>query len=122
MSNSSVPVIAFAPTGPVIPVESAILAGVQADMNAAFGGNLNPSLTTPQGQLATSLAAIIANKNAEIAYYLNQTDPATASGRRTAESICSATPAGTSIMKASAASSAARPSVRCGIRCITASR
>lgn len=80
MSTSSVPAIEFTPTGLVIPQESAVLAGVQADMNAAFGGNLNPALETPQGQLASSTAAVIGEKNADFAYFVNQVDPATASG------------------------------------------
>lgn len=80
MANSSVPSIVFMPTGAVFPDESAILAGVQTDMNAAFGGNLNPSLSTPQGQLATSQTAIIGEKNNQFAYFLQQIDPATASG------------------------------------------
>jgi uncharacterized phage protein gp47/JayE len=80
-SSSSVPSIAFTQTGVVLPAESDILAGVQSDMNAAFGGKLNPALETPQGQLASSMAAIIADKNAQIAEVANQVDPDTADGR-----------------------------------------
>lgn len=80
MATSSVPSIVFTPTGATFPDESAILAGVQTDMNAAFGGNLNPSLSTPQGQLATSQTAIIGEKNNQFAWFLQQIDPATASG------------------------------------------
>jgi uncharacterized phage protein gp47/JayE len=65
----------------VLPSESDILAGVLQDMNAAFGGNMNPSLSTPQGQLASSLAAIIGAKNDLFAGYVNQIDPDVASGR-----------------------------------------
>ncbi|MHB8915614.1 MAG: baseplate J/gp47 family protein [Thiobacillus sp.] len=64
-----------------MPTDAQILAGVQADINAAFGGNLNPSLETPQGQLATSETAIIADKNAQIALLVNQVDPNFAAGR-----------------------------------------
>lgn len=77
----NVPKIQFTATGPVLPAESDILIGVQADMNAAFGGNLNMSLETPQGQMATSTTAVIADKNSEIAYMVNQVDPAYSSGR-----------------------------------------
>lgn len=80
MSTSSVPTIQFTGAGLVVPDESAILAGVQADHNAAFGGNLNPALSTPQGQLASSTAAIIAAHNALFAKFVQQVDPATASG------------------------------------------
>lgn len=78
--TTSVPPIQFTLTGLVLPEESAILAGVQADQNAAFGGNLNPALNTPQGQLATSESAIIANTNAVFAKFVNQVDPDTADG------------------------------------------
>lgn len=72
---SSVPKIQFTPAGLVIPAETDILAGVQADINAAFGGGLNPALETPQGQLASSQAAVIGDKNNEVALIVNQVDP-----------------------------------------------
>lgn len=81
MSLSSVPGIEFTDAGLVIPAETDILAGVQEDIDASFGGGLNSSLETPQGQIASSLAAIIGDKNAEIAYYVNQIDPQYAEGR-----------------------------------------
>lgn len=82
MSNiSHVPRVQFTPEGLVLPSESAILAGVQSDMDAAFGGGLNDALETPQGQLASSTTAIIGDKNNEFAAYVNQVDPAFADGR-----------------------------------------
>lgn len=78
---SSVPKIQFTPAGLAIPVETDVLSGVQSDINAAFGGGLNPALETPQGQLASSQAAIIGDKNAEFAYFVNQVDPQYADGR-----------------------------------------
>jgi hypothetical protein len=78
--TTNVPNLEFTPEGLVLPTEAAILAGVQADYNDAFGGNLNPALETPQGQLASSTAAIIAAKNAAIAELTNQVNPDTASG------------------------------------------
>lgn len=80
MSSSSVPDVTLTPTGLVLPAESDILAGVLQDMNAAFGGNMNQSLSTPQGQLASSLTAIIGAKNDLFAQFVNQIDPATATG------------------------------------------
>lgn len=77
---TSVPQIEFAPQGLVLPLESDILAGVQADMNAAFGGNLNPALNTPQGQFASSQTGIIAAANDLIAFFINQVNPDRASG------------------------------------------
>lgn len=50
-------------------------------MDAAFGGGLNPSLETPQGQLASSQAAVIGDKNSEIAHIVNQVDPQYAADR-----------------------------------------
>lgn len=78
--KTSVPDIEFGPSGLVLPAEDAILAGTVADWNAALGGNLNPGLSTPQGQLASSQAAIIARKNEQFAAFVNGVDPATSDG------------------------------------------
>lgn len=81
MANvTSVPPIQFTPTGVVVPAQSAILAGVQADWNAALGGNLNPTPTTPQGQLISSETAIIAENNGAFAELVDQVDPDNATG------------------------------------------
>lgn len=77
---TNVPPVEFTPEGLVVPQESAILAGVQTDYNEAFGGNLNPALNTPQGQLASSTAAIVADSNAALAEFVNQVNPDTADG------------------------------------------
>lgn len=79
--QTNVPPIQFTDQGPVAPAESAILAGVQADFDAAFGGAVNPGLTTPQGQLSQSLTAIIGDKNSDILEIANQVDPDVATGR-----------------------------------------
>ncbi|TAL90895.1 MAG: hypothetical protein EPN62_00735 [Candidimonas sp.] len=79
--TTNVPDIVFGQTGLVLPAESAVLSGVQADINNAFGGGVNPALETPQGQLASSTAAIIGAKNDLVAEYVNQVDPAFADGR-----------------------------------------
>ena len=78
--TTNVPAITWVNGSPVLPAETDILAGVQADINAAFGGGVNPSLQTPQGQLAQSETALIGQKNNEIAYIANQVNPAFASG------------------------------------------
>lgn len=80
MSDSSVPSIEFTQTGLLLPTEAAILSGVQADQNAAFGGKLTSALTTPQGQLASSTTAIIGDKNNKFAYFVNQVNPDYAEG------------------------------------------
>ena len=85
---TNVPTVTWAPTGFQAPPESEVLAGVQQDINVAFGGNLNFGTTngsqtnaTPQGQLAASMAAIIGNVNDAFLYFATQTDPAYAEGR-----------------------------------------
>jgi uncharacterized phage protein gp47/JayE len=80
VDTTNVPSPVFTPTGLVLPQEAAILAGVQQDYNAAFGGNLNPALNSPQGQLCSSTAAMIANGNTVFATFVNQVDPDTATG------------------------------------------
>lgn len=79
--TTNVPAPTFGANGFVAPAEPDILAGVQADQNAAFGGNLNPALNTPAGQLAQSLTAIIGDANDQFLALANGVDPAFASGR-----------------------------------------
>ncbi|WP_048996451.1 baseplate J/gp47 family protein [Burkholderia multivorans] len=79
--STNVPSVQFNTTGVVLPAEADILSGVQADINSAFGGGVNPALNTPQGQLAQSFAAIIGDKNNQIAEIANQVNPDYADGR-----------------------------------------
>lgn len=85
--TTNVPSPTLGPTGFIQPTQSAILAGIIADIQAAFGGNLNldpnntATLTTPQGQLAQSFASIVGNTDELFGYYTTQTDPAYATGR-----------------------------------------
>lgn len=78
---TSVPDVTFGATGPVLPTEADILAGVRSDIDVAFGGGVNPALNTPQGQLASSIAAMIGDKNALFAEIVNQVNPDLADGR-----------------------------------------
>lgn len=78
---SSVPQIQFTDQGVIVPQEADILNGAQSDINSAFGGVLGPGLTTPQGQIASSETAVIADKDSQILYLANQFDPQYASGR-----------------------------------------
>lgn len=78
---TEVPPPSFGPVGFTSPEELAILAGVIADMNVAFGGNLNTDVSTPQGQWATSLAAVIGASNDLFVDFTAQVDPAFSSGR-----------------------------------------
>lgn len=78
---TSVPPITLTNAGALAPLESEIVAGLWADFQAAFGGNLNESIATPQGQLVSSLAAILGASNDLFMQYLNGIDPALSSGR-----------------------------------------
>lgn len=80
-SGTNVPAPTFGATGFIIPSVSAVLTGVQQDINAAFGGNLNFSAGTPQYQLSVSWAAAINNANDIFLIQSQQTDPAYAFGR-----------------------------------------
>lgn len=85
MPGSSVPRPSFGPRGFTSPPESDVLTGVLADMNAAFGGRMNAALKegqkTPQGQIATTTAALIGRENDLFAELTNQVDPDYADGR-----------------------------------------
>jgi hypothetical protein len=81
MPTTNVPSPVFGPTGFIAPPTEEIFIGVQADINQAFGNNLNPDVTTPQGQLATSEAAVIADCYAQFCALANGVDPAFATGR-----------------------------------------
>ena len=76
----SIPEIEFLETGLKIPSEQDILNALLQEFNLAFGGGLNFNLDTPQGQLASSLTAIINDKNNQIAYLINQMNPNYAQG------------------------------------------
>lgn len=79
--TTSVPSVSFTDKGFVAPAESAIVTGLDADWNAAFGGDLNTAESTPGGQLITSEAAIIGDSNDQQVALFNGVDPAYASGR-----------------------------------------
>jgi hypothetical protein len=78
---TNVPSPVIGPLGVILPQESDVLAGVQADINAAFGGGLNMDVTTPQGQWASTISAIIADRNNQILDVVSQVDPQYAQGR-----------------------------------------
>ena len=86
--TTSVPFPTFGPSGFVAPDETSILAGVIADLNAAFGNKLNFGTTggaqtnpTPQGQIAASETAIIGDSFAMFLWFCSQVDPAYSTGR-----------------------------------------
>jgi hypothetical protein len=81
MATTNVPAPIFSAAGFVAPSEPDILTGVQQDIDSAFGGGTNLALETPQGQLASSQAAIIGNAYSLFVLFTNQVDPSYASGR-----------------------------------------
>lgn len=78
---SNVPSPIFEATGLAVPAESAVKDGVWADFQAAFGGALNESDATGQGQLVAALTAIIGARDDLLLQYVNLIDPAFTSGR-----------------------------------------
>lgn len=79
---SSVPKITITYQGVTVPQSTAIRAGVLADYNFAFGGNLNiTSSATPQAHLADNLTQDITDTNAAVAAMVAGVDPATSEGR-----------------------------------------
>ena len=60
-ATTNVPAPSLTDAGFVAPSEQDILSGVLADMNAALGGGANTALSTPQGQIALSETAILAD-------------------------------------------------------------
>lgn len=79
--STSVPAITFSKTGLLVPDEIDVLNGRLSDFSSALGGAMSTSLTSPQGQLATSDAAIIADKNDQLLAIVNQINPDYADGR-----------------------------------------
>ncbi len=61
--STAVPSVTFSATGIAVPDEIDILNGRLTDLDTAMGGGMSKSLTTPQGQIAMSDTAIIADKN-----------------------------------------------------------
>ena len=81
MTTTNVPAPTFGDNGFIAPAEADILNGTLADTNAAFGGALNPALTTPQGQFSSSEAAVLGFVNDAFLYVTNMFDPAFSRGR-----------------------------------------
>jgi len=79
--TTNVPQPTFGDNGFQAPEETDILDGVLADIDEAFGGGLNTALESPQGQLASSLAALIGYVNDTFLYMTQMFDPAYNTGR-----------------------------------------
>jgi len=81
IATTAVPAAEFSDIGLSVPDEIDILDGRLVDLDNSFGGGMSKSLTTPQGQMAQSDAAIIADKNDQLLYIANNINPDYASGR-----------------------------------------
>ena len=81
IATTAVPAAEFSDIGLSVPDEIDILDGRLVDLDKSFGGGMSKSLTSPQGQMAQSDAAIIADKNDQLLYIANNINPDYASGR-----------------------------------------
>lgn len=76
-----IPVIQFTDDGLIAPTREAITAGLWEIMREAFGSDLNEDARTPQGQLVTSLTAVIEDQNNAMIELGNNFDPRYAFGQ-----------------------------------------
>lgn len=79
--TTAVPAVSFSTSGLDVPDEADILAGRLTDLANAIGTSMSKDLTTPQGQIAISDTAIIADKNNQLLAIVNQINPDISSGR-----------------------------------------
>ncbi|HCL5272224.1 TPA: baseplate J/gp47 family protein [Salmonella enterica] len=79
--STAVPAVRITDSGLNVPDEADILSGRLSDFSGALGGAMSTSLSSPQGQLASSESAIIADKNDQLLYIVNQVNPDFSSGR-----------------------------------------
>lgn len=77
----TIPSPTFTVAGLMLPTEAQIKAGVWQAFQTAFGGALNESDATPQGQLVTSITAALGAANDLLLQYVNLVDPPLSSGR-----------------------------------------
>ena len=79
--STSVPSMTFSTEGITAPDLLDVLTGALTDWQTAIGTDASTDLTTPQGQLAASLAAIIGDKNDQALAMANNFNPDYATGR-----------------------------------------
>ena len=73
--STAVPAVTFSTTGLDVSGWGDILAGRIADIGSAFGTAMSTNLKTPQGQLAVTDTAIIADKNDQLLAIVNNMNP-----------------------------------------------
>ena len=71
----TVPSIKITDEGIVAPSSQEVISGLWDLFKTAFGSDLNTSMATPQGQLVTSLAAMITDERNQMIELMNQVDP-----------------------------------------------
>ncbi|MEI9716011.1 baseplate J/gp47 family protein [Moellerella wisconsensis] len=76
-----IPKLEITQQGIVAPTTQEVIDGLWSLMKGAFGEKLNVSMDTPQGQLVTTLAAIITDERNQLIELFNQFDPRYADGQ-----------------------------------------
>lgn len=71
----SIPTISITDKGIVAPTTDEVISSLWSMFSDAFGSDLNTAMNSPQGQLVTSLAAIITDERNQMITLLNQFDP-----------------------------------------------
>ncbi|MDS7935678.1 baseplate J/gp47 family protein [Acinetobacter sp. V91_7] len=71
----SIPKLEITEKGIYAPPTEAVLAGAWEMLKGAFGNNLTEDLRTPQGQLVTSITAMVQDERNQMIELLNLTDP-----------------------------------------------
>ncbi|KNC94039.1 baseplate J/gp47 family protein [Trabulsiella odontotermitis] len=79
--RTAVPGVTITETGLLVPEIADVLAGRLTDLDLALGGGMNKSLTSPQGQIASSDAEIIAEMQDKLLCLFNQMNPDFSTGR-----------------------------------------
>ncbi|KAB1581170.1 baseplate J/gp47 family protein [Serratia marcescens] len=79
--RTAVPGVTITETGLLVPEIADVLAGRLTDLDTALGGGMNQSLTSPQGQMASSEAEIIAEMQDKLLCLFNQMNPDFSAGR-----------------------------------------
>ena len=76
----TIPTLQITDAGIKAPPTNEVIDGVWEMFKKAFGKDINTAMNTPQGQLVTSLAAIITDERNQMINLLNQFDPRYAQG------------------------------------------
>lgn len=79
--RTAVPGVTITETGLLVPEIADVLAGRLTDLDTALGGGMGKSLTSPQGQMASSEAEIIAEMQDKLLCLFNQMNPDFSTGR-----------------------------------------